>query len=183
MFSLKVNKDIKLALAMPFMANEIFTLAMANKEHIGEWMVWVEKTKEPLDTQKFIEHALEGLAKGEMLACTIYYQGKIAGLIDLHSIRKSHKKASIGYWLDSSSQGRGIMSKSLQALCAFAFEKLELNKLIILCDKENIKSQNVAKRAGFQEEGLLKQELKVHNEFRDFYRYALLKEEFEHVRA
>ena len=183
MFSLKVDSDIELALAMPFMAKEIFNLAMANKEHLGTWMAWVEDTKEIADTKKFITHALEGFAKGEKLVCTIYYQGKIAGLIDLHSIRKSHKKASIGYWLDSSLQGRGVMSKSLQALCAFAFEKLELNKLIILCDKENIKSQNVAKRVGFQEEGLLKQELKVHNEFRDFYRYALLKEEFEHVRA
>jgi ribosomal-protein-serine acetyltransferase len=183
MFTIEVEKDIALALTVPYMAEEIFELAMKNKEYLLEWMGWIEDTNDVQDTKNFIDYALKGFANGELLVCSILYKGKIVGAIDLHRMSQTNKKASIGYWLDYEHYGKGIVNKTLLALCKYAFENLQLNKLIILCDKENIKSINVAKRAGFKEEALLRQEMLVNGELRDFYRYALLKEDFKNNHA
>ena len=178
MFVLNINKELSLALTMPYMAEEIFNLSIKNRDYLSKWMVWIESLKEVEDTKKFITSAIENLAKEEMLLISIIYKGEIVGNIDLHTIDKKNQKASIGYWLDYEHYGKGLMSKALKRLWEYAFSELNLNKLIILCDVENIKSCNVAKRVGFKREALLKEELIVNKEARDFYRYTLFKRDF-----
>ena len=176
MFMLKVDKDINLALTMPYMAEEIFNLSIKNRDYLGKWMEWLEYTKEVSDTKEFILSCLEGLSKESYLLCSIVYKGKIVGNIDLHKIQKKNKKAVIGYWLDEEANGKGIMSRALKRLCEYAFNEIELNRLVIECDVENVKSCAVAKRVGFVKEATLKQYLIVKEESRDFYQYCLIKE-------
>ena len=176
MFSIEVDSETKLALTMPYMAEEIFELVDRNREHLSKWMGWLDATKEPKDTREFIESCLKDLSKENLILCSIVYKGRIVGNIDLHSIERKNKKASIGYWLDKEANGKGIMNKCVKRVCEYAFSKLGLEKIVIECDVENYKSCAVAKRAGFIKEAMLKRHLVVNEQSRDFNIYALFKE-------
>ena len=51
------------------------------------------------------------------------------------------------------------MSRALQTLCRFAFAQLGLKRLELLADPENVASQRVAEKVGFQREGVLRSRL------------------------
>ncbi len=61
-----------------------------------------------------------------------------------------------GYWLDTKFTGKGFMTEAIIAITRFAFEHFSAVRVQISAQKENIKSINVAKRAGFIEEATLK---------------------------
>ena len=88
-----------------------------------------------------------------MLVLTILVNGEPSGMIDLHKL-VPNKKAEIGYWLASKYQGRGIVTKSVTALCQYAFSELNLQYIDLLVAVGNDKSSNVAKRCGFKLMGI-----------------------------
>ena len=63
-----------------------------------------------------------------------------------------------------------------------AFDKLELNRIEIRCAPENTKSRAVAKRLGFQREGLLGQHELLHGHYVDYVVYAILADDWSTAR-
>ena len=62
----------------------------------------------------------------------------------------------------------------------YAFRVLNLHKVYLVVDKDNIAAVHVYERCGFQIEGLLKEEFFSNGAYRDAYRMALL--QHEHLR-
>lgn len=74
------------------------------------------------------------------------------GQIMLHDI-ESHE-AMVGYHIFSATdRGRGYGSDALSAVCGFAFEKLGLERLVVITTLENAASRRIAERCGFVEIG------------------------------
>lgn len=63
------------------------------------------------------------------------------------------------YWLAAGSRGRGLATTGLVALCHFAFESLDVFRLELAHRTNNPASGNVARRAGFTPEGVMRAEL------------------------
>ncbi|HWA01573.1 MAG TPA: GNAT family N-acetyltransferase [Caulobacterales bacterium] len=82
----------------------------------------------------------------------------------------------LGVILRREAQGRGIAAKALKLVEAYAFEALKLHRLFADVDPENGASMSLFLRAGFQREGLLKQNWKTHIGLRDTVILAKLKE-------
>lgn len=61
-----------------------------------------------------------------------------------------------GYWIHTQFAGNGYITETIIAITRFAFEYFSAARVQICAQKENIKSINVAKRAGFVEEAILK---------------------------
>ena len=61
-----------------------------------------------------------------------------------------------GYWINTEFAGNGFITEAVTAIARFAFEHFSAVRVQISVQKENIKSINVAKRAGFIEEAILK---------------------------
>ncbi len=61
----------------------------------------------------------------------------------------------IGYWIDSKHTGQGYVTECVNALTHFAFEQLKAVRVQIKVQRENEKSQAVAKRCGFHQEAIL----------------------------
>ena len=180
MFEIKVDSNISLELLDLNRANEIFELGLKNKEEFIKWLPWVEETKSVENTKEFIKESLENFAEGKEINCSILYREQLVGNIALMGINKKFniKRGEIGYWLDGSFQKRGIMSKAALKMIAIGFERLELNKIVIRCDKNNINSCNVARRLGFREDGLLRGEAVVNGKIVDMRIFSLLKGEY-----
>src|SRR5258708_10889266 len=91
------------------------------------------------------------------MATGIWCEGEFAGTVGTHKIDWMNRKVEIGYWLGSKFQGRGIITAGCRALTHHAFSEWKLNRVEIHCAVGNEKSCGIAKRLGFQFEGVLRQ--------------------------
>lgn len=139
---------------------------------LRRWLAWVDKVTSVEDEIKNIETARKNNAEYKALIMTILVNGKAVGVIDLHNIDHKNKQAEIGYWISEDFQGRGIITKCVKKIVSIAFTELNIHKLIILTEKENKKSLFVAERAGFVQEGILKNHRTYNNEAKDFIIYS-----------
>ena len=57
-------------------------------------------------------------------------------------------------------RGQGICPRALRVLSRWAIEELGLQRLDLMTDPENVASQRVAEKVGFQREGVLRAHLR-----------------------
>ena len=62
----------------------------------------------------------------------------------------------LGYAVASTARGRGVATAALRELTAWAFAELGMVRLELLIDVENLGSQRVAEKCGYQLEGVLR---------------------------
>lgn len=84
--------------------------------------------------------------------------GQFVGASGLHRIDWEIPKFEIGYWCRTSLHGHGLITEAVSALSQFAFEHLKAKRLEIIADDLNTASWRVAEKAGFELEGILKNE-------------------------
>ena len=72
-------------------------------------------------------------------------------------------KVEIGYWLRTPYCGKGFMNEAVVAVTLFALETLKVARVEIRCDEQNARSRRVAERAGYQLEGVLRNDERDHH--------------------
>ena len=82
--------------------------------------------------------------------------GELLGSVGLVEVNFDERRAEIGYWLVAAHRGRGVMTKAVRVLSAWAFEALGIERLSISAEPENTASRRVAERAGFTYEGVMR---------------------------
>jgi ribosomal-protein-alanine N-acetyltransferase len=82
--------------------------------------------------------------------------------------------AHLAFSIDKRYEGRGMMSESIKEVCGFMFESVGLHRLEMNIDKINLRSNNLARRLGFQYEGTSRELLKINCIWKDMERYSLL---------
>jgi RimJ/RimL family protein N-acetyltransferase len=80
--------------------------------------------------------------------------GEVIGSIDMRINRM--QTGHIGYWLAAEARGQGLTTAALRALSRWGIEELGLGRVELVTDPDNIASQRVAEKAGFQREGVLR---------------------------
>lgn len=110
--------------------------------------------------------------------CVIEYDGQPVGLIGLLSIDKVNFKAE--YYItigETSCKHKGIATKATRAILEYAFSVLKLHKVYLTVDAENVAAKKLYEKVGFQQEGLLIDDLynQYENRFIDRERLAVLK--------
>jgi len=101
-------------------------------------------------------------------------EGDFVGGTGLHRIDWTVRRFELGYWCRTSHQGRGFVTEAAQALTRFAFERLQARRVEVRMDDTNERSWQVAERAGFALEGVLRSDaLNPQGEPRDTRVYAL----------
>jgi len=71
-------------------------------------------------------------------------------------------------------RGRGIASRALRLVSAWALDELGVGRLQLHADVENVPSQRVAERAGYVREGVVRGWIEMRGERRDHLVYSLL---------
>ena len=82
--------------------------------------------------------------------------GAFAGSIGLYYKDRPLSEAMIGYSLRPEFRGKGIATRAVNLMCAWAFETVGVVRIIAGTFPENRASQRVLERAGFTREGYLK---------------------------
>ena len=76
--------------------------------------------------------------------------GEFIGTIDLHKIDPVLKKAAIGYIINKKYWNQGFTTEANRAVIKLAFEKIGMNKLVALYDKDNPASGKVMEKSGMR---------------------------------
>ena len=82
-------------------------------------------------------------------------EGRVVGRITLNTIvRGPFQSCSLGYWVGREYNGRGLASRAVTAIKQVAFDELGLHRIEASVLLENIASQRVLDRNGFERIGV-----------------------------
>jgi ribosomal-protein-serine acetyltransferase len=179
MFVHKIDEDLSLKLIEIKDGERIFQLTNHSREYLREWLPWLDSTTRLEDTLAFIRMSLNGFTENKSLTTVILFKGKIVGVAGFNSINWSNKTAYIGYWLGEEFQGNGIMTKVANALTAYAFNELSLNKVEIRVAVENKKSRSIPERLNFIKEGTIREAEWLYDHYVDHVVYGILADEYK----
>ncbi len=100
--------------------------------------------------------------------------GRVAGAIGMR-VDEANGCGRIGYWVAAPVRGRGVCTRALALLSAWALAELELERLELFTDPDNRASQRVAEKVGFRREGVLRAHLRhPDGRMRDSVMFSLL---------
>lgn len=179
MFVWRLDAETELRLLEERHAVDLYALTDQNREHLRQWLPWVDATSSVDATRRFIQNGLKQYAAHRGFQAGIWYQGQLAGVVGYHKIDWHNRKTSIGYWLSASFQGKGIMTKACRALIDHAFHELMLNRIEIRCAAKNQKSRGIPERLGFSQEGISRQAEWLYNHYVDHVIYAILANDWQ----
>jgi len=102
----------------------------------------------------------------------------LIGQVSLSGIQYgAARSGSIGYWIDRSHAGFGLMPEACALVIDHCFESLELHRLEINIRPENAASLRVVEKLGFRDEGLRRGFLHINGAWADHRTFALNREE------
>lgn len=182
MFSYKVSDDIELKMMQAHYAQDVFNLVDKNRDHLREWLQWVDYTKSVEDTLEAGKKFRMAWAETGALQCGIWYKGKLAGMIGTHDIDHANKRSSVGYWLAKDYAGKGIVTQSVAAILDYAFNEVNLNHMTLRAATGNKKSRAVAERLGFTHEGTLRDYELNGDEFLNLEVYGMRASEWKKIK-
>jgi ribosomal-protein-serine acetyltransferase len=176
----RIDESLELRLLEPHHAAELYTVVDANREHLREWLPWVDASRSAEHTRGFIHGSLLRFAEREAIVLGIWVEGRIAGVIEGRT-DEVNLTMDIGYWLAREATGRGAASKACQALIRYGFEERGLRRVQIRCAAGNARSCALAERLGFALEGVNRQALRVGSRWLDQKVYAVLASDWKAV--
>jgi RimJ/RimL family protein N-acetyltransferase len=148
-------------------AKAMFELVNTNRTYFEPWFSWVKTTQKTEDSFCFLFEEESKTVEFKGIGYMIVLDEQLIGHISLFNMNLKHKYAEIGYWIDASHTRKGHMTEAVKMLSKEAFKNLNIHRLEILCEKENTASATVAKKSGFQFEGIIRG---VHfNEYKDCF--------------
>lgn len=136
-------------------AQMIYDIFMADKETFKHWFhggMWKSVDEILQYYQKRLQEDNDSRWKSAMYG--IFRGGELLGEIGLSGIDTKNQTGEIGYWLKKSARGDGIIDKLIPTIEKLGFETLNLRKINIFCDADNIVSRRHAEKNGYVLEGI-----------------------------
>ena len=128
--------------------------AACQDPEIARWLSFVPEPYTEEDARFYVQDCIDALEDRKPFAITDAETGAVIGSIDMRINRM--QTGHVGYWMAAEARGRGLTTEALRALSRWAIEDLGLGRVELVTDPDNIASQRVAEKAGFQREGVLR---------------------------
>ncbi len=166
-----------------FRAEDVEALYEAVIESIKEispWMPWCHENYSMEESANYVLSREEAWRKEEDYSFAICdaETGLFFGVTSLNQFNRFYQFCSLGYWVRTSAAGRGVASRSARRVAQFGLQELELQRIQIVMDVENVASRRAAEKSGAKYEGILRKRLLVHKQPRDAFMYSLVAEDF-----
>jgi RimJ/RimL family protein N-acetyltransferase len=151
----------------PWEPGDVDAVMACIDDEILHWIPMIPRPYERSHAEAFITDPPDGIGRAVLV------DGEVAGSIGLTPTMS--EGGHVGYWCGPQARGRGVMTDSLRQFCGYALDGLQLRRLELIVDPDNVASQRVAEKVGFQREGVLRSHL-AHPDGRrrDSVMYSLL---------
>jgi len=105
--------------------------------------------------------------------------GELVGTVGAHRRGPEHER-ELGYWVRRAVANRGYCTEFTAAVCRVVFEVERAHRIQVCCDPDNLASNRVPEKLGFQNEGRLRERLAFGDgRYVDTVHWGLLSHEFE----
>jgi len=178
MFRRTVAPGVELKLLETSEAKILYNIADRNRERLRRWLPWVDQTRSPEDVRTFILRVVEQYHSNLGPQTGIWVDGALCGTIGCHPIDWSNRNCSLGYWIDSAQEGKGIITRCCVVMLDYIFDELGLHRAEIRCGTSNRRSCAVPERLGFTREGIARESEWVNDRWIDLVVWGVLEEDW-----
>ncbi len=103
-------------------------------------------------------------------------EGPVVGVTNFSVfVRGSYQACLLGYSLDAAWEGQGMMTEALSAATTYAFEELDMHRIMANYQPHNLRSGRLLERLGFTREGFARDYLYLAGAWRDHILTALVR--------
>ena len=181
MLSQEVSDGI--VLLRPFQledAQETYTAVRESLTDLKPWMSWASDDYSLNETREFIRLTRARWQEGTLFAFAITdsKSGRMLGGCSISHIHPVYHLCNLGYWVRSSSRGKGVAGRAALLASRYAFEKVGLLRVEIVIAPGNAASIRVAEKIGAQYEGILRNRMVVGSQVYDARMYSLIPKDF-----
>lgn len=127
-------------------------------QEIARWLDDVPAPYTRGDAKAYVAATRRGWREGSLWAFAVVgaTDGEVLGSCGVSWQDEPHGVAEIGYWVRPEGRRRGVATRAVRLLSAWAFDECGVKRLQLRADVLNEASQRVAERAGFTREGVLR---------------------------
>ncbi|MEK7949377.1 GNAT family N-acetyltransferase [Luteolibacter soli] len=125
---------------------------------LAPWLGWVTPPPTPEDSENSCRRAHERFLRNEDLMAFFFLKDgrTLVGGSGLHDANWDLRHFEVGYWGRSSFSGKGLITEGVRALADHALHLLGATRVFLTTDTLNVQSWKLAERAGFELEGILR---------------------------
>lgn len=168
--------DVVLRLLTEHDAERLTTAYIRNRDHLKRWEP--RRPEEFFTTQgqaQRLKGLLEEQATGKAVAWALAEGDRIVGRMTLNGIvRGPWLSANLGYWIDAGCTGRGLATKAVLEVCRMADQELGLHRVAAATLLDNVASQSVLRKAGFELYGTAPRYLEIDGRWQDHHQFQLI---------
>jgi ribosomal-protein-serine acetyltransferase len=148
---------------MPGDGAELQAAVAETIDDLRPWMPWADHVPTVEEDEELVREARARFLTREDLWLLLVLKGThtLVGASGLHSIDWKVPRFEIGYWVRRRFAGQGYITEAVRGITHFAFDTLGARRVEIRCDARNVRSQAVARRAGYALEATLRNHVVV----------------------
>jgi ribosomal-protein-alanine N-acetyltransferase len=156
--------------ATPADAEAVAAIRIADRDYFQKW----ELSSDDPDRWYTVEGVRSWLTDGRD-RFVILDSGEVSGLVSITGIeREAFQSGMVSYFVAADRAGRGLASAAVEAAADFAFGELALHRLEAGTATTNIASQRVLEKGRFTKVGLMRQHLRIGDEWVDHFLWERL---------
>ncbi len=141
---------------------------------IARWIPLVPRPYTLADAEAYVRACVESPEEYYPFAIVHATTDELLGSLDLR-LNSERYRGETGYWVAAPARGRGVCTRAVRLVSRWALEELDLQRLELITDPDNLASQRVAEKAGFRREGVLRAHLRhPDGRIRDSVLFSLL---------
>ncbi|MEV4173927.1 GNAT family N-acetyltransferase [Nonomuraea sp. NPDC049709] len=163
--------DVTLRPATEHDAEPLLAAYLRNRDHLKRW--------EPRRPEEFytlpgqaerLKSLLAQQAAGQAVAWVLADGDRVVGRMTLSNIvRGPWLSADLGYWTDAGYTGRGLATRGTQEVCRLADQELGLHRIAASTLVDNVASQSVLLKCGFERYGTARHYLEIDGRWQDHH--------------
>jgi RimJ/RimL family protein N-acetyltransferase len=139
----------------PWVEDDVPALVAAcNDPEIPRWIPVIARPYTEADALAFVRGET---AAGPEHSFAVTEDGIVVGAIGMTT--NANRSGRIGYWCAKDARGRGVTTRALRVLSRWGLYELQLGRLDLITDPDNVASQRVAEKVGFRREGVMRSEM------------------------
>lgn len=170
-----MREDIQLRRYQPQDVDAVYEAVIESQAELSVWMPWCHADYSRSDSTGWVESRPGAWDRNEEWSYLIVdSSGRLLGGCGIHRVDFANGVGELGYWVRSSATRRGVATEATRQACEWAFREQGLHRIEILASVENVPSQQVAEKAGFAREAILRERLVLHGRRHDAVLYSRL---------
>jgi RimJ/RimL family protein N-acetyltransferase len=148
----------------------------SNEEYLGEYQDIMSLSEAELEKRLFETPWMSGL---DTFFIIEKKDGTRIGHITSFVMGEWRGKMEIGYAIVPSERGKGYGTEAVKLMIDYLFTKKNVIRIQVTTHADNISSQKVLEKVGFQREGLMRKSTCVKGKYHNEYIYGILREEWQ----